>query len=62
MALIAASWIAISTAWLVARMAHDAGMFFVLAIWVIATSGASAYLLMRWVNAWRGVDDSRADR
>ena len=60
MALIAASWVAISTAWLTPRLGRDAGMFFVLAIWVIAASGGSAYLLMQWVTAWRAADEPGA--
>lgn len=60
MALIAASWIAISTAWMVPRVGKDAGTFFALAMWVIATSAGSAYVLMHWVRAWRAVDDRGA--
>jgi hypothetical protein len=52
LALIAGSWIAISTAYLAPRIGDGAGAFFALAIWVIATSAASAFVLMRCVNAW----------
>ena len=54
MALIAASWTAISTAWLAHAMRFDdLGSFFVIACWLIAASTASGLLLMRWVRAWR---------
>ena len=54
MALIAASWIAISTAWLANAMRFDdIGSFFVIACWLIAASTASGLLLMHWVRAWR---------
>ena len=54
MALIAASWIAISTTWL-ARVLRfdDIGVFFVIASWLIAASTATGLLLMHWVRAWR---------
>lgn len=54
MALIAASWIAISTTWLAQAMRFDdVGSFFVIACWLIAASTASGLLLMHWVRAWR---------
>lgn len=54
MALLAASWIAISTTWL-ARSMHfnDLGSFFLIAFWLIATSTAAGLLLMHWVRAWQ---------
>ncbi len=54
MALICAAWIAISTVF-IGRHTHmrDIGSFFALAIWLIATSTATGYLLMRWVREWR---------
>lgn len=54
MALIAASWIAISTTWLAHTMRFDdVGSFFVVAAWLIAASTATGMLLMHWVRAWR---------
>lgn len=54
LALIAGSWIAISTTFLVRHMKlADLGSFFLLAIWLIGTSTAAGFLLMRWVRAWR---------
>jgi len=54
MALIAASWIAISTAFLIRHIKlGDLSDFFLIAIWLIGTSTAAGFLLMRWVRAWR---------
>ena len=54
MALIAASWIAISTAWLANTIRFDdVGSFFVIAFWLIAASTATGMLLMHWVRHWR---------
>jgi hypothetical protein len=54
MALIAASWIAISTTWLAHTMRFDdVGSFFVIALWLITASTATGMLLMHWVRAWR---------
>lgn len=54
MALIAASWIAISTAIVVRHAFYgDMALLFVVAAWLIATSTASGFLLMHWVRAWR---------
>ncbi len=54
MALIAASWIAISTTWLAKTMRFDdLGSFFMIAVWLIAVSTAAGLLLMHWVRAWR---------
>ncbi len=56
MALIAASWIAISTTWLAKTMRfNDVGAFFLIAFWLIAASTATSLLLMHWVRAWRVV-------
>jgi uncharacterized membrane protein len=53
MALIAASWIAISTTWLVESMRFDdVGSMFVVALWLIAASTATGMLLMHWVRNW----------
>ncbi len=53
MALLAASWIAISTSWL-ARVLRfdDVGTFFMLALWLIALSTATGMLLMHWSRTW----------
>lgn len=54
MALIAASWIAISTTWLIQSMHfNDVGNFFLVAVWLIGTSTAAGLLLMHWVRDWQ---------
>jgi uncharacterized membrane protein len=54
LALIAGSWIAISTAFLIGHISvHELGLFFIISFWLIATSTASGWMLMRWVRAWR---------
>ena len=54
MALLAASWIAISTTWLGQSMRfNDLDSFFLIAFWLIATSTAAGLLLMRWGRAWQ---------
>ena len=61
MALIIGSWIAITTAVLVKAVAfRDIGSFFLVAAWLIGTSTAAGFLLMRWVREWR-IDDEGAD-
>ena len=54
MALVAASAIAVSTAWLAHAVRLDgAGSLFLLALWLIAASTGAGLLLMHWVRAWR---------
>lgn len=54
MALLAASWIAISTTWLGKSMRfNDLGSFFLIAFWLIASSTGAGLLLMHWVRAWQ---------
>lgn len=54
MALVFGSWIAISTAFFIKQTKFDGlGTFFLLALWLIATSGAAGFVLMRWVREWR---------
>lgn len=54
MALLAASWIAISTTWLGRSLRfNDLGSYFLIAFWLIATSTAAGLLLMHWVRAWQ---------
>lgn len=54
MALIAASWIVVSTTWLGKSMRfNDVGWFFLIAFWLIAASTAASLLLMHWVRAWQ---------
>ncbi len=54
MALLAASWIVISTLWLGRFIRfNDLGSFFLIAFWLIATSTAAGALLMHWVRAWQ---------
>jgi uncharacterized membrane protein len=53
MALLAASWIAISTTALGRSLRfNDLGSFFLIAFWLIATSTAASLLLMHWVRTW----------
>ena len=52
--LLAGSWIAISTVWLVDTMRlNDLGELFIVAIWLIGSSTAAGMLLMRWLKQWR---------
>jgi hypothetical protein len=54
MALVFAAWIAISTAFFIKQMQFkDFGNVLVLAAWLIATSGAAGFVLMKWVREWR---------
>ncbi|MEO8808127.1 MAG: DUF2157 domain-containing protein, partial [Burkholderiaceae bacterium] len=54
MALLAASWIAISTTALGRAMRfNDLGAFFLIAFWLIASSTGAGLLLMHWVRAWQ---------
>ncbi len=54
LALIAASFIAISTALLIGHMnLNGLGAIFVVAAWLVASSTAAGFLLMHWVRAWR---------
>jgi uncharacterized membrane protein len=54
MALVFGAWIAISTAFLIKQMQFkDFGNVLVLAAWLIATSGAAGFVLMKWVREWR---------
>jgi len=59
LALVAGAWIAVSTVMIARWLEHgmnEAGIF-ILAIWVIGTSSATAFALMRWVRTWRLRDD-----
>lgn len=59
LALIAASAIAISTTLLVHSIKlNDLGDFFVISIWLVASSTIAGFLLMRWVRAWRTDGDA----
>jgi len=52
-ALIAGSWIAISSALLIDRMRlNDLGGLFVVAMWLIVTSTIAGWILMKCVRAW----------
>lgn len=54
--LLAGSWIAISTAWLAHSMRlNDLGEFFVIALWLIASSTFAGMGLMRWLRQWRAL-------
>ncbi|MBC8056594.1 MAG: DUF2157 domain-containing protein, partial [Rhizobiales bacterium] len=54
LALVSASWIAISTTWLARTLRfNDIGTFFLIAVWLVAASTATGLLLMHWVRAWR---------
>jgi uncharacterized membrane protein len=53
-ALVCGSWIAITTSWIIDVLKfNDLGTFFVLALWLIGTSSAAGWLLMRLVREWR---------
>ena len=57
MALIAGSWIAISSAFLISHIKlYDIGGFFVIAMWLVATSTVASFILMKWVLSWH-IDD-----
>jgi uncharacterized membrane protein len=61
MALLAASWIAISTTWLGHSMRfNDLGSFFLIAFWLIATSTGAGLLLMHWVRTWQAKPEGDA--
>jgi uncharacterized membrane protein len=54
MAMLAASWIAISTTGLGHSMRfNDLGSYFLIALWLIATSTGAGLLLMHWVRTWQ---------
>ena len=54
LALVFAAWIAISTAFIARQMEFRGfGNVLVLAAWLIATSGAAGFVLMKWVREWR---------
>ena len=54
MALVFGAWIAISTAFIIEQMQfRDLGNVLVVAAWLIGTSGAAGFVLMRWVREWR---------
>ena len=59
MALIIGCWIAVTTTALVRALKFDdIGAVFVVAVWLIATSSAAAFVLMRWLRAWRIDEDA----
>jgi uncharacterized membrane protein len=60
LALIAAAWIAISTAFIGSRVFEDAGAgaLLMLAVWLIGTSTVASLLLMKWIRVWRNVSTS----
>ena len=61
MALIIASWIAVSTVLIVSGLKlRDLGGFFLIALWLIGTSTGAGMLLMKWVREWRIDDDEQA--
>jgi uncharacterized membrane protein len=59
LALVAGAWITLSTAMIARSFEHDMkeAAVFLLAIWVIGTSSATAFALMRWVKEWRLRED-----
>ena len=62
MAIVIGRWIAITTAMLVVNIHfRDVGAFFVVAVWLIATSTAAGFLLMRWVREWRVEEDESVE-
>ena len=61
MALLAASWIAISTTGLGHSIRfNDLGSYFLIAFWLIATSTGVGLLLMHWVRAWQAKPEGDA--
>jgi uncharacterized membrane protein len=61
MAVVTGTWIAITTALLVSSVKfREIGSFFVVAVWLVGTSTAAGFLLMRWVREWRFDDDEDA--
>ncbi|MEO5694680.1 MAG: DUF2157 domain-containing protein [Usitatibacter sp.] len=58
MALIFASWIAISTVFIATHFAlKDISLFLLMPAWLIGTSAAAGFMLMRWVREWRVVEE-----
>ena len=58
MAVVTGAWIAITTALLVDQIKfRHLGSLFVIAMWLIGTSTAAGFLLMKWVREWRFDDD-----
>lgn len=59
LALLAASWITISTTWIVKAMHfNDLDGFFLVSLWLVGTSTAAGLLLMHWVRAWQTTDSN----
>jgi hypothetical protein len=59
LALVAGSAILVSTAFLAHAMkSNELGTFFILTTWVVGTSAAAAFLLMRWIREWGSERDS----
>jgi len=55
---LAGSWVAISTAALANAMRFDdIGAFFVVALWLIASSTMASIALMRWHRIWRSATE-----
>ena len=52
-ALLAAAWIAISTAYVGKLMPDDASRFFAVAFWLLALAAATGTMLMRLLRAWQ---------
>ena len=53
LALVAGSWIAMSTGWLIeATRFGDLGSMFVVALWLVASSTSLGMLLMHWLRGW----------
>jgi len=60
MALIIGCWIAVTTTTLVRALEfRDIGAFFLVAMWLVGTSSAAAFVLMRWLRAWRIDEDAQ---
>jgi uncharacterized membrane protein len=54
MALLAAAGITVSTTWLASTLRfNDVGTFFMLALWLVASSTACGWCLLRWSRQWR---------
>jgi hypothetical protein len=56
--LMAGSWIAVSTTFFVSLVRSGGlGAFFLISLWLIASSTVASVLLMKWLRAWRIDED-----
>ena len=62
LALLAASWIAITTAWVAKAMPGDISALFFVSLWLLGLASAAGALLMRTLRAWQGHAGTDGDR